>query len=101
MRPERKSELEPGLLLGHVKEGRSIQIFDDEDMAAEFISILKMYEPQDNFIYVIYPHPTMAQRYIVAIFSPPGQTRELVKQTPAPSPKPTSATQKILHRKVA
>lgn len=96
MKADRIRGVNPSLLLGHVRDGRSIKLFNNEDMAAEFIAIVKMYDPHDDLIYVIYPHPTLAQKFIVAIFSPPGLAGE---STFAPAP-PVSAM-KALQKKAA
>ncbi len=56
--------------VGLVRDGRYIQTFDHEDLAAEFISIVKMYDPYDDFVYVIHPHPAKSGKLIVKIFTP-------------------------------
>jgi hypothetical protein len=76
MRSNIKTSVNPHQLLGHVRDGQSIQIFDHEDLAAEFIGIIKMYDPDDDLIYVIYPHSSLAGKFIIKIYSPLGNLED-------------------------
>jgi hypothetical protein len=96
----KKSDLDPSFLLGHIRDGDTIQLFDNEDAAAEFISIIKMYDPKNDFIYVIYPHSSLSGKFIVKIFS----SFESIGKDVFEEPEPASSTVsliKMLHTEAA